>query len=524
MSSVFKKPLFEDVTLEEAAALVDVPIDFTYENSPMMQSPLWGLPQPYPWQSAIASALWKGGSQVAARTCNEAGKTGYLVPLIIASFMAAFPSGQVAVTSASERQLEKQLWPSMKNLIARLPKWRTVGNTIYAPSMDGLPESSCVIFATKQGELFEGFHVRIYEDKYGRKRFSPLLIIFDEAKSVKHQIWVAGERCNPTNQLVISTCGEDSGDFYNACMNTDGQWTTEYDGIHFKIPWTMCPHLLVGNTYKRKRALLEFKGVDDPDVRSILLAEFFRGGLQMVFGEHELMCYRECCSGMVQPSTGGRMAACDFAAGGDELVFGVRDGNTLKALVGWHETSKSPPSEVAKKYINHFKNWELRPNQIIADEGGLGQLIINEIERMGYRGIRRYNASTAAIHKDRFVNQYAEDTWNFKQHLVDKTVCFEGMDDVLYNQMRLRRYTMKNDDSNKIRTEPKKDAREKRQEQSPDRLDLMIMLFKNLGPLRFARAGRSPTRCPTPNDYRKAMSEEEEDDDFSLTGGGWVSS
>jgi hypothetical protein len=481
-------------------------------NSPVVQAPMWGIDSPYQWQEAIWAACWKRGAMVAVRTCNESGKSSIVVPMLAASFASAFPSAQVVITSASDRQLKKQMEPNLKALFYNKPKWEILANEIKGPSIDGLPPSSIIWFATKGGDMFEGFHVKQFLDDQKRVRYSPLLIIVDEAKSVKKDIFTAIERCNPTIQLIISTCGEDSGDFYDACMNEGGLWTTsyEYQGktIDFEIPWTMCPHLMKGTSYKRKRAMLDEKGPNDPDVMSILLAKFFRGGSRMVFDESDLSAVGDCSSGMIRAvPDGGRKAFCDFSGGGDELTFGMRIGNLIKPLTCWHNDQTTPPSKTADKYIALFIANGLQAKEIYGDNGGLGALIINELGNKGWN-INRINANIQPIYKDGFVDRYSEKHWNLKLHIQNRSIILPN-DLLLMNQMRLRRYLRQNSDENKIRMEPKEQARKQRGEKSPDRLDTIVELVDGLDVADTKRNNvYSSLRCGSIQDTMKQADEE----------------
>ena len=489
--------------------------------NPGLQRYLWSSIRPYQWQSAIWEGLWQPGAQVAVRTCNESGKSSYVVPILALTWAASFPASQVVITSASEEQVNLQLWPAIRGMVRRQPKWRHTKDRIYGPSVRGLEPSVIAIRVTKQGERFEGFHNRLWDDDQGRQVFSPLLIIADEAKSIKRDIFEAIERCNPMCELRISTTGEDSGDFYEACQNLTGDWITELGDIEFKIPWTMCPHLLKGHTRRRKMNLLRTRGEADPFVMSNLLAEFFTAGAKRIFDSHDLGNIQHAMGGLVSQFGTERTGACDFAAGGDECTFAVRDGNMVKEMIGWHSGRNDPPSMVAGQYCERFAKWNLRPENIWCDNGGIGQLIINEIEKADngrWLGINRYIANDPPRDKSLYVNQYAEDHFALRLYFHERAISIPK-DSTLYEQMRLRRYTMRNYDNNQIRMEPKDDPdRKKRGEPSPDRLDTLIMLMKDMAPAGLVKPRRGPMRTPSPEDCFK---EAEEERTGAFGGGYW---
>ena len=350
------------------------PALFRDYNSPVATWREFMAIQPYDWQYAGWSACWNYGAQVAIRTCNEAGKSGYFVPVLASAWAVGFPGGMCVITSSSEDQLGEQLWPVLK-LIANKKKWRTYGTTVELPSVDGvLPGSKIICRVTKEGERFEGYHSKLYPDKDDVERFCPLMTIFDEAKSIKQTIFDAGERCNPAVELYISTTGDDSGNFHDACMSED--WVTGYEwqGKYYKfaIPWEQCPHLYEDPiTYKRKMALINRLGRDHPFIVSNLYAGFFRSGTYQVFTDADIRAAQDAMS-QNRPHIGkSKRAWCDFSGGGDELTFGVRNGNYIHPIVGWNRSGHVAPSDEADAYIRLFKQFELNSQQIYGDNGGM---------------------------------------------------------------------------------------------------------------------------------------------------------
>ena len=62
-------------------------------------------------------------------------------------------------------------------------------------------------------------------------------------------------------------------------------------------------------------------------------------------------------------------AFCDFAAGGDENVLAVRRGNRVEIVATWREQDTM---KAVGRFIQLFREQDLRPEQISGDEGGLG--------------------------------------------------------------------------------------------------------------------------------------------------------
>lgn len=543
-------PPIDDVLAREGYAIgADVTLDNWRERfngvfparfdalvSPMVMAHDFGITHPYPWQYAVWEACWRPGAMVSLATCNESGKSSIVVPVLACAWAAAFPGSQVVITSNSVDQISEQLWPALRGIANRM-KWKTSDDKVTLPSIDGMPGSTIILRVTNQGDRFEGYHNRVYADKNGVRRFAPLLIIADEAKSISEDIFLAIERCNPCVTFYASTTGEDSGSFYEACMNTSGLWTTDWKwnkeryrfaGPGGGIDWRQCPHLLVGNTYRRKLALIDRFGENSLEVMSILLAKFYRSGQHLVFNSAEIQMLRKCMSGMVPVMRGKKRGFCDFSGGGDEMVFGYRDGNYIPPMVGWRVADEAP-SATADRFIAAFlaSGFTIQTaGDISGDNGGLGAGIISQLHAKGWR-IVRVNPNTTARNKNDFVDRYSELHWDLKK-LVEDGVISIHHDDVLLEQATRRRYLRRNSDDGKIRAEPKKKAKErsKSREPSPDRLDTLIHLCADIETNYFETRRQEAVkrlRTGSTEDFLKKLREGDEDLDGreSVMGGGW---
>lgn len=513
------------------------PARFDPMVSPMVMAEDFGIKRPYGWQYAVWDAIWRPGSKVAVATANGSGKSSIVVPVAASAFAAAHPSSLTVITSNSVAQISEQLWPALRGIAMRM-KWNASNDKITLPSVDGMPGSRIILRVTNQGDNFEGYHPKLEIDNKGNTRFCPVFMIADEAKSISEDIFLAIQRCTKTCTLYISTTGEDSGSFYNACMNVDGTWTTahEWNGerYHFAGPsggidWTQCKHLQVGSVYKDKLALIEQFGENSLEVMSILLARFYRSGQHLIFNSAEIQSLRRAMSGTIQVMRGKKRGFCDFSGGGDEMVFGYRDGNYVPRMTGWRVADEAP-SATADRFIAAFKAAGFIPENaqdIGGDNGGLGAGIISQLHAKGWR-ISRVNPNVTARNKADFVDRYSEMHWDLK-HLLEQGAVSMEHDEVILEQATRRRYLRRNVDDGRIRAEPKKKAKErsKAREPSPDRLDTLVHLVADLDVDVIQRHRQNVARSLRTGSLEQTMREmregsEDATDADGTMGGGWM--
>jgi len=77
-----------------------------------------------------------------------------------------------------------------------------------------------------------------------------------------------------------------------------------------------------------------------------------------------------------------RSAFCDFAAGGDENVLAIRDGDYVRVAVAWRDPDTAA---AAARFTREFKSAGLKPDEIFADEGGLGRPMVDHLAILGWR-------------------------------------------------------------------------------------------------------------------------------------------
>ncbi len=150
-------------------------------------------------------------------------------------------------------------------------------------------------------------------------------MIVDEAKTVPDSIFDAIARCQPSRLLVMSSPGASAGAFYEAFTKQRKSWDT------FTVTAFDCPHI----TQRWIDEQTEIYGEDSPLIRSMIYGEFYDDtGDGLVIS---LKSLEACLQNPPPRQAGMRVAFVDFAAGGDECVFALREGNKVTEMVTWRD-------------------------------------------------------------------------------------------------------------------------------------------------------------------------------------------
>src|SRR5580692_6085821 len=208
--------------------------------------------QLYPKQRDVLRALAPRGSAVSFRSCNEGGKTKRVICAAILWHLANHPKGHVISTSGCYRQILDQLVPTLHAYQGLFPNW----TFFRTPRIEG-ESASCFWegFSTNEGGKFEGHHAGGPDE--------PLLIIVDEAKTVRDDIFEAVERCKPTRLLIASSPGYAEGEFYRSQTTRAKYYQT------FIQRASECPH------WKQEEMdrICQKWGENHPLYRSMVMAE-----------------------------------------------------------------------------------------------------------------------------------------------------------------------------------------------------------------------------------------------------------
>ena len=169
------------------------------------------------------------------------------------------------------------------------------------------------------------------------------------------------------------------------------------------------------------------------------------------------------------PEKGTKRAAVDVARfGSDSTVIGVRVGSVLKEVQVIRGADNGEVVGAVKRVA-----YDQHPSSIAVDVIGLGGGVVDRLREDGIDGILAVNVAQAAFDPERFANRRAELYWGLRERF--RLGDIQIMDDpLLVEELSSIRYRL--NAMGKIQIETKEEMK-KRVHRSPDRADMLMMLF-----------------------------------------------
>ena len=430
---------------------------------------------PYRWQVEALEAIY-ARQRVALVAANGSGKTAVVVAASVLWFLDTFPKGRVVITSGVYRQVKYQLWKALEEQKRKYPDWT------WTECMIRTPQGGFAIgFATDDAGRAEGWHGKDDIEGWDAAReddnweaameaiaesaedATPLFMVLDECKSLKDPTFVAVARCAPQYRLYVSSPGASFGKFYR-CFNVPREAKHYYK---IRATSAECPHI--------DPALIEQDRdeLDEADFKSIHMAEFVDDGSAILSPQDMQKALDN------QPTidtTGERVGFCDFARGGDENVFAIREGNRAWIVDAWRDRDTT---RARKRFIRLFRENGFSEGEVWGDGDGLGGSMIDEFRENGFPLIEfrgglaapdimegRHNA------KERYANLISWVWFRGCEMIRRKLVNIEGIDAITVEQITSR---PREDNTNgKRQAMPKKHMKAKHGLDSPDRADALL--------------------------------------------------
>jgi hypothetical protein len=209
-------------------------------------------------------------------------------------------------------------------------------------------------------------------------------------------------------------------------------------------------------------------GETSPLVRSMQDAEFMDQGETMVFSVLDI---DRAMGGMLpRYGIGDHAAALDLALGGDEAPMYWRDGNECQFVRSWQTRDDD---KLVTEAIAHLTALGVRPEQVTADDSGLGAVMLNSFARRGWN-VYRLRGENKARNQKWYANVRAEMYFTLADRLRRGEVRLPK-DERLRDQLAKQQYLP----VSPLQLVPKEQLKGSGWK-SPDRSDAVAMLFYNM--------------------------------------------
>lgn len=401
---------------------------------------------------------------------NGSGKDMIVIAAFAVWFMLKGVKNRVIITSSSFDQTKNQTEPSIRNLcnLINLMFPTASGKKLieYTQFHYVCPElgSEIKLYATDEAAKAEGYH-----PWHGGQ----MALIINEAKSVSKEIFDAVSRCTGYSYwLEVSSPGPKRGHMYNSASRA----------VHYPAPVELgrfyfrrvtafeCPHIKQIHI----REMIYERGEHDPWVRSSIYAEFSDYDEPLIITDY---IYDECLKANVGFIDGSIGIGVDFGAGVDETSIWVRRGN--KVIFNYHFVQKDTMA-AALIIDTQLSGWKSSEYSFNADNGGVGQALIDNLVTLGWN-VKRRNNQSPARRKAQFLNLGAEMWFHLKRLLERKQIIIPHYVSKLREQLTGRFYKGAESTQGKLQLESKAEARAAGHK-SPDRADGLVLCYFDYRP------------------------------------------
>ena len=412
--------------------------------------------------------------RTAVKSANGVGKT-YLAADLALWFLYSYRPSVVLTTAPTERQMRHLLWEEIRR------RWHGASETLPGRLLQtrlALADGWYAMgLSADEGVRFQGYHAE------------NLLVLFDEASGIADEIWDAAEGVAVGRNNRILAIGNPlcaSGRFYRI-FREDSGWRkltiSAFDhpnltGRGEPIPGAVTPesveeriaewcepaeaeagaetfcwngHIYRPNNLFRARVLGEFPDSEEDSLIPLRWVEAAMGR-------------------PLSAAAGTRRAAADVARfGGDWTVIGLRVGDVLVRL---DAVRGADLMEVAGRIARLA--YDEKPVSIAVDGIGLGAGVVDRLWEMGVECVVSVNVALPAYDPERFANRRAELYWGLRERFRTGEIALPR-DELLCEQLTSLRY--KHTSRGQIAIESKEEMK-RRGQSSPDRADMLALLFE----------------------------------------------
>ncbi len=443
---------------------------------------------------------------------NGSGKDAYIIAGFVCFVLCCWVRYKVVITSSSDQQLDSQTRNYIKYFSEQINdylrqngilqkaidiKKETFKSTVHARGNGkslALTGTEVYTFVTNMGGRAEGHHP--FPDATPGEG---VIIIVNEAKTVPQEIYDHFAKCTYNYFIQVSSAGPNRGHLYNSWIK-GVEYPAEYvkgKAYGRRITAYDCPHI---SKSKLENELAEY-GPNDPWFKNTRLSLFSSLGESVVITEEML---DKCLSQSSRMQLGlGRRAGLDLSGRGNDFnTFYVVEENELIAYERWRAADTELTVDILAgddKTLGMFAKYgftkDIVPMRVSGDDNGIGQGIIDGLQKKGWN-IRRVLNQSSAVNNNRFLNRGAEMWFTFAR-IIEAGFFYckpELMHVKLRSQLCNRHYTQEGQGKLKLwsKKEEKAGAKGKvkgnyadDESDSPDDADALILAFSTLSVFDF---------------------------------------
>ncbi len=332
------------------------------------------------------------------------GKT-WVAARIALWFLYSFPSSLVITTAPTWRQVKNVLWAEIRR------QWRQaatpLGGELLETQIKIADDWFALGMSTDDPSRFQGFHA------------ADLLLIFDEAAGVDHQVWEVAEGQMAgahARWLAIGNPVKPSGPFYDACRSE--LWRALpiscLDTPNVKAGRPVHPKLVTRKWVEERQR--EW-GESSPLYQTKVLGQF------PTQSEHGLIPLVWISAANERAAMGGKGSAGDPAerrigadiarSGADATVFLLRDD---RRVLDVEEHQSLNTMEVVGRLTMFAERHNVPWHRVFVDVIGIGAGVVDRLREQD-RGVTAVNFGRSACNAGRYANMRAECYWGVRDAL-----------------------------------------------------------------------------------------------------------
>lgn len=477
VDSSYAKRLFRgeianvDITREPLA--IDNPVQLLLMLKPEMKPYRWQFEMLMQMAGYLTPGDYKNKTDITAHqplkitlpAANGSGKDEILIATFSVWLVLTSPRSRVIITSSSQEQAKFQTEVHIRDLVKRVnAKFGQLFKFNFFHYI--VPElgSEIKLFATDEEGRAEGYHP--YHN-------GKMALILNEAKTIREPLFDAIDRCTGYSHLFyISSPGFKRGRFYrSACSAIEHPSPAVLGKFYYRrVTAFECPHIPRAHI----DAMIYEKGENSPWVRSSIFAEFSDFDEPIIIPDY---LWQRCIETPVMETGNDIGIGLDLSGGGDETYCFVREGNHIVHSFGFRQKNSGM---VASFVDEQLSPWKATDYVFRADNGGIGQAIIDQIVSRGWR-VRRTNNQSPAYKKSEFLNLGAEMYFYVRRLIERRDIVLPVNNPLLREQLTTRQFKGEESTQGKFALQSKKEARAEGLA-SPDRADSFVLCFSSYRP------------------------------------------